>query len=271
MVRVRDAESIYTERIDAKVAHNRAELRATLDVSEEATLGLFADDQEISDTLSRLLDDVGPDSDVVLDISCLPKRFFFLMVKLVLGMRRIETLIVTYTQAQGAGYTYDQLAGDPEDVKAIPGFVPVEDEPEMLVVGLGFEPLGLAQLIGEYRDRERDIRVLLPFPPGQPYSRRIWRSLHSLGLDGRNQIHRVSAMDSFESCSAIGSIAEGQNTAPALAPYGPKPVSLGMCLYAIREMSPVFYTQPRFYHPEYTVGVGECWAYCLKMNGRRTF
>ncbi len=271
MLRVRDSPSPYTEQVESKVERNRERLGRIGTVSDEVELDLFADDQEIADTLEHLLRHVGLGAQVLLDISCLPKRFFFLMIKLALKMRNIESLLVAYTQAGDAGYTYEHLAGDPEDVKAIPGFAPMEDEPEMLVVGLGFEPLGLSQLIGEYRDRERDIRVLLPFPPGQPYSRRIWRSLLLLGLEGEHAVRRVSAMDAFESCGAIENIAEGRDIAPALAPYGPKPVSLGMCLYAIRRGSPVFYTQPRFYHPDYTVGVGACWAYCLKLDGRRTF
>ena len=181
---------------------------------------------------------------------------------------------MAYTQAGAGGYVQEHLAGDPEEVRAIPGFGPVRGEPEMLVVGLGFEALGLPQLIGEYRDREREVEVLLPFPPGQPYSRRVWRSLQSVGLGrGSKLIRRVSAVDAFGALGAIEDVVgprRGRGAA-ALAPYGPKPMSLGMCLYAIRQEAAVLYTQPCFYHPDYTKGIGESWAYCLKRDGRRTF
>lgn len=268
-----DAPDEYRERTERKIEANRRKF-AAVDVTEEIRLDLLARDEQIVSAFGTLVGDLQGDATVILDISCTPKRFFFLMVKLAIKNRGIRTLIVTYTQAAGAGYTNEQLAGDPEEVRALPGFGPFHSEPEMLVVGLGFEPLGLSQLVGAYRDRRRDIEVLLPFPPGQPYSRRIWKSVDSLGLGGGSKlIHRVSAMDAFQTYSVIRDVAgHGTRKAPpALAPYGPKPMSLGMCLYALKTNAPVFYTQPRFYHPDYTVGSGEIWGYCLKSDGRRTF
>ena len=273
LVNVRDEPSEYTRRIEGKVTRNRRRLRRVR-LTKEIELGLFADDQEIAEAFDMLLGNADSSAHVVLDISCLPKRFFFLMVKLALKRRNVETLIVAYTQARQAGYTYEHLAWDPEVVRAVPGFGPMHGEARMLVVGLGFEPLGLAQLIGEYRDRQRDVRVLLPFPPGQPYSRRVWRSMQAVGLSGEGvSVTRVGAMDAFGCCGAIEDVegVDGGSRPPALAPYGPKPMSLGMCLYAVKRGAAVLYTQPRFYHPDYTLGVGECWGYCVKMECRRTF
>ena len=272
-MRIMDRQSDYSDRVEEKVANNRERLLA-VDGGDVLDIDLFANDDEIANAFSRLLDEPRGDVDLVLDVSCVPKRFFFFMIKLALNERRVETLIVTYTQPGSGGYTYEPLAGDPEDVRAIPGFRPGHDDPEMLVVGLGFEPLGLPQLIGEYRDRQRDIEVLLPFPPGQPYSRRIWKSLQTLGLHNENRfVHRVGAMDAFETCRVIENVGArcDRSTPPALAPYGPKPMSLGMCLYALRRQAPVLYTQPRFYHPDYTIGIGESWGYCLKRGRRPTF
>ena len=274
MFRVRDSESHYDTRIAEKVASNRARLESA-GVIDEVELGLFARDEEIAEGFWELVHAGRREPvNLVVDISCLPKRFFFLLTKLALRERRIGTLIVAYTQAGPGGYVREPLAGDPEEVRAIPGFGPVRGEPEMLVVGLGFEALGLPQLIGEYRDRERDVEVLLPFPPGQPYSRRVWRSLQSVGLGrGSQLIRRVSAVDAFDTLGAIEDVVGRRRVqgAPALAPYGPKPVSLGMCLYAMKRGAAVLYTQPRFYHPDYTKGIGESWGYCLKRGGRRTF
>ena len=195
------------------------------------------------------------------------------MIKLAMMEGRIDTLVVTYTQAGSRGYTYRHLAEDPEDVQPIPGYGPVHGEPRSLIVAVGFESLGLRHLIDEYRHTRRHIEVLMPFPPGQPYSRRIWRTVQDveIAMDG-NRLHRVNAVDAFGTYDRIRNLV-GEPTVgppPALAPYGPKPLSLGMCMYALRNQSPVLYTQPRVYHPDYTVGVGKAWAYCLKYETRST-
>ncbi len=273
MLRVRDAPSHYTRKINENVAAHRARL-GRRGIGREVDVELLTDDEGIVDAFWAAVGQPTQTVDLVLDITCVPKRFFFLMVKLAMKERRVGTLVVAYTQAREAGYTEARLAEDPDEVRAIPGFGPMHDDPEMLIVGLGFEPLGLGQLIGEYRDERRDIQVLMPFPPGQPYSRRIWRAYQALGLEGRYEsIHRVSAVDAFDSERVIGEVARisGTGAPPALAPYGPKPMSLGMCLYALREDAQVLYTQPRIYHPEYTRGVGRTWGYCLKTGGRATF
>ena len=67
-----------------------------------------------------------------------------------------------------------------------------------------------------------------------------------------------------------------------LAPFGPKPLSLAMCMYGIdcrRRKWPVEigYTQPTAYSDEYSTGValrdGEpvIHAYCLKLDGRNLY
>lgn len=62
-----------------------------------------------------------------------------------------------------------------------------------------------------------------------------------------------------------------------LAPYGPKPMSVGMAIYATMTESPVYYTQPKIYHPDYSAGISilngrpEIYTYCLKLGGRNLF
>lgn len=72
---------------------------------------------------------------------------------------------------------------------------------------------------------------------------------------------------------------DGRRTS-ALAPFGPKTVSLAMCLFAIaadrarRGAVPVYYTQPRRYAIDYTTGIKEVKgvpdikAYCVRHSGR---
>ncbi len=48
--------------------------------------------------------------------------------------------------------------------------------------------------------------------------------------------------------------------AVVLAPYGPKPLSLAMCLFAlsvpVEHRPAVVYTQPQVYAPKYSTGIG---------------
>jgi hypothetical protein len=277
---IKDPPSRYSDRIETKKQAYRALLREKgLQADSIQELPLLVSAQWIADCLDGFLPSptFATPIELWLDMSCLPKRFFFLLIKLALGHRAIETLIVTYTQPAPGRYTDEHLAEDPEDVSPLPGFGPLKEDPNAVIVSLGFEPLGLPQFLGEYRDRRRRIVFLLPFPPGQPYSRRVWQSIFAVGgeAEGPN-VRRLPAIDAFntygELCRLFDPGLEQINGAPpALAPYGPKPMSLGMCLYAIQTGSPVFYTQPRRYHPDYTLGIGSSWGYCLKLGNREVW
>ena len=273
LLHVQDEPSRYTEQTSRKLEENRG-LLARVKLDEELTAALLAPDEKIVAAFDAMCSSAGQDFDLVLDISCFPKRFFFLMVKRAIRDRRIGTLVVAYTQPRTPGYASGRLAEDPDPVKPIPGFGPIRGESRTLVVGVGFETLGLPLLIDEFRDETRRIRVLMPFPPGQPYTRRIWRFLQRLDVEGIEKVvYRVNALDAFGSYAQIEDmVPKGEAMGPpTLAPYGPKPISLGMCLYAMKYQAQVVYTQPRVYNPDYTVGVGRAWGYCLKYAKRRTF
>lgn len=272
MLRVDDGRTRFQERVEAKTARNRGAL-GRAGVQSDLTIGLMAGDAAIERAFRSLVKTDRCELAVVLDISCLPKRFFFLMLKLAMQDPRIRSLVVAYTQPERGRYTYEHLASDAEAVQPIPGYSPTGYDVEMLVVGLGFESLGLPLWIDDYKEKQR-LEVLIPFPPGQPYSRRIWRTLEELDLVRRDKrVHRLNALDAFETYAKVSDLtgAKVQKTRAALAPYGPKPMSLGMCLYALKHNAPVLYTQPRTYHPDYAEGIGDSWGYCLKYGGRRSF
>lgn len=279
LIRVDDPPSRYSREIEERVALRQEVLISHGLRPRILELKLFARDQEIVDAFDGLMGEQprGRKVELWLDITSFPKRFFFLLIKLAILNRRVETLVVLYSQPAPGQYTPQHLAEDPDGVRPLPGFGPSRDEANRLIISLGFEALGLPQFLGEYRDRRRDIAVLLPFPPGQPYSRRIWASLLATGVDPQGPgIRRVSAIDAFDAYFHLSQLAPPsdratRNRPPALAPYGPKPVSAGMCLYSLDTGAPVFYTQPRVYHPDYTMGIGQGWAYCFKLEGKRTW
>ena len=84
-------------------------------------------------------------------------------------------------------------------------------------------------------------------------------------------MHNRDTSDAFD--ILMNMTGDGERRA-LMAPYGPKPISLAMCIYAIKHKAPVYYTQPRAYHPEYSTGVSkvnsqpEIYAYCLRLEGK---
>lgn len=241
---------------------------------------LLQDVDTMQEELEAFLAVSGPR--VVLDITSMPKRWFFPLIRFLMASATVETLLVTYTSAQTYG---DQLSSDPAALGPLPTF----DEPrtnesyDELVVGVGFAPLGLKDLF------EADIgkiRYLFPFPPGPPNFFRNWQFLRTLESEVENRnlrvedrwhVHMYDVPNAFE---ALCRLTKDGNLSCALAPFGPKTLSLAMCMFALaaagagKEPVHVYYSQPRRYALDYTTGIREVngipdiKAYCLRINGR---
>jgi hypothetical protein len=276
LLKINDPSSRHTTKIEQEIVARRATLLASGVRFAETTCDLLATDEEIAQVFRTAVATARRQPTCLwLDISSMPKRYFFLMVKLALLDARVETLITTYTQPTPAGYVDAHLAEDPDDLRPLPGYASIVD-PTTLVIAVGFESLGLPQFLSEYRDKSRRIIVFIPFPPGQPYAQRIWQAVQRLGLKTVGpDARRVAALDAFETARQLEAVLAAEQARAgaatavslALAPYGPKPMSLGMCLFAINRDAPVFYTQPKSYHPHYTSGIGQSWGYLLKLRG----
>ena len=214
-------------------------------------------------------------TDVVLDISCFPKRFFFPFVKRLQNNPQIRNLIVTYTIPEA--YFDGTLAEDHRTLAHLPLFgVETYPEPkfEVAIISIGFVPLGITELVDPDR-QDVEFKFLFPFPPGPPYFQRNWKFVAQLeGRLPRSEPIRVPANNVSDAFDHILELTNRGSRAAVFAPYGPKPVSLAMCLFAIRAGSPVFYTQPQLYHPLYSSGVRQLngypltYAYCLRLDGR---
>lgn len=221
-------------------------------------------------------------SSVILDITSMPKWWFFPIIRLLLAHSSVETLVVTYTSADKYG---EQLSSDPAALSPLPTFdgPRTSDRYDELVISVGFAPLGLKDLfefdIGK-------IRYLFPFPPGPPNFFRNWHFLRTLDTEVENRnvsaedrwhVHMYDVPSAFD---ALLRVTKDGGRTSALAPFGPKTVSLAMCLFALaaekggKEPVHVFYTQPRRYAIDYTTGIKEVGgvadikAYCLRINGR---
>jgi hypothetical protein len=143
------------------------------------------------------------------------------------------------------------------------------------VISIGFVPLGITELVDPER-QDVKFKFLFPFPPGPPYFQRNWKFLAQLErtVTLQSEPIRVEANNVSDTFDHILELTQRGSRAAVFAPYGPKPMSLAMCLYAIRSGSPVYYTQPQTYHPLYSTGVRImnnyplAYAYCLRLDGR---
>lgn len=189
---------------------------------------LFAKHAEIVDTVDRFIQGAGPN--VILDITSLPKRYFFPMAKRLLKFSRIENLLATYTRP--TSYTPENLAENFEPLQYLPLFAGTypERSPKVIVVGIGYQIMGLPEQLEHY-GHEASVKLLFPFPPGPPSFQRNWEFVRVLQKSitvKPDSISLVTAYDASDAFDHILSFTEHGDLDAAFAPYGPKPISLAM-------------------------------------------
>jgi hypothetical protein len=212
---------------------------------------------------------------IILDISSLPKRFFFPVLKIINSHDKIKNLIVTYTIPQK--YSEKELSWDPADWNHIPTFMPIDfrdSQTELAIISVGFVPLGLPKLLtGKYSDAE--VKLLFPHPPGPPNYQRNWEFVRKIVTSyprlSINEMNRVHALDTSDAFDKLCEITDNGRYKSILAPYGPKPISLAMALFAIDQGVPVYYTQPSYYAPDYSTGIKDTFAYWIINSGNKLF
>ena len=98
-------------------------------------------------------------------------------------------------------------------------------------------------------------------------------------IEAPDRVH-INMYDCPQIFDALQRMTNHGNDTSAIAPYGPKTVSLAMCLFALgaaaagKSRVPVYYAQPRRYALDYTDGVRmrgtapDITGYCLRLSGR---
>lgn len=233
---------------------------------------------DVSDYIEEIAENA---ESIVLDISCMPKRFFFTAVKSILESN-VKNFLVVYTKPSQY-CTSGVLSGDPETLEALPFFNGSQstDEVTDLLLGIGHSELGLVGAL-ERRAPKLNLHVLFPFPPGPPSIEKNWRFMHAIQeLDFANKSIdpiRVSASSVSDAFDHMMNFTNDGEKPSLIAPYGPKPMSLAMCLFAIFSDSEVVYTQPQSYNPNYSDGVlktdggkSSSYAYWIAIDGKNLF
>jgi len=251
---INDKQSRHTQVCKHKIATNRKRL-SKYDEESEFYL-LYEYDNIIVDFAKTISHN---HQNIIFDISCLPKRFFFPLLRRFQTDNNIENVIIT--NAIPLKYEHSQpLSESYGNWRTIPLFQDLSDEATKAIIlfSVGHLPMGAP---GPIYDICNSKKLILYFPfPGHPHSLNpIWRLVYEIEKTIENsdsiEIECVSACDTSEMFESMKRATNDGQTNAILAPYGPKPFSLAMALFAIKFNQPVYYTQPRIYHPDYSSGI----------------
>lgn len=223
------------------------------DLASVETMELMAE-LFLVDAFARRAEAAGPS--VVLDITSFPKRFFFLILRTLARSPQVRNLLVTYTSPESYAPDDEPLYEDIEPWRILPGFGGSATSGELWVVSVGFLVESLREHVGDNPNKK--MKLLIPFPSPLAVLRRTWESVANLEggySDGRFEKFRVETLDMSAAFDRIRSLAGTPEKPLAFAPFGPKPTSAAMCLYAMQKDSSVHYPQPTVYHPEYSRGI----------------
>lgn len=193
---------------------------------------------------------------IILDITSLPKRFFFPILRTLTLSSRTKNLLVTYTSPATYAPDDEPLYEDIEPWRVLPGFGGSGSSGAYWVVSVGFLIERLRHYVGG--NPTEKMKVLIPFPSPLSALRRTWEAVANLEqghLESRFEKIRVDPLDISAAFDRICSIAGKPEKQLAFAPFGPKPTSAAMCLFAMQRDSSVHYPQPTVYHPEYSRGI----------------
>jgi len=275
LYRVNDKPSRYSKLTKQRIEERHIEL-TRLGVSPD-----IVQQHDIAETHDEILRPLetfiaSGRSNMILDVTCFPKRFFFPMLKRILDYPTINNIMITYTKPKC--YTPGKLAENFDDWSHLPMFTGAysQEPAKMLIVNVGFAPLGLKRELGQ-GEPGLPIKLLFPFPAPMRSVYRAWGFVQNL-QKGRSyesfNLYRTDAKDLSSAFNRLISLTDGGKLRAELAPFGPKPISVAMCIFAVLTESEVFYTQPTVYHPDYSTGISqvngvpETYAYWIRLNGR---
>lgn len=252
-LRIDDPPNEHTDQINARADQNERKVAEYFPDVELRRADLFVRPAYWVDLIGTL---VGKgSSSILLDVSTLPKRVFFFLLKLLTREDSVRDLVVCYVAADG--YREGLFVQDVLPPAALPGFGVTSSQPRdsVFVVSVGYVTFDLRAILQQ--TASPNVHFLMPFPPASPSFRRTWRYLKTLNdaLELANpSIERFGATDMFSVYEwLVGHIDGTKNT--TMLPLGPKPHSVAMALAQMGHAtcSEVVYPQPQRYHPDYSL------------------
>jgi hypothetical protein len=247
----------YSQEREALIEANLARLRAVLGVGAVVhKMELFGSIELLNDLVNFWI--AQGRQHILLDVSTMPKRVFFPLLRLIIRSKAFDTLMVTYSKP--LRYAEQPLAEDPEPPLPLPLFAPQMNAPAATggIIAIGLEVLGIVDLLAA-GGGAASVHVLFPIPSNADESKRTWTFMYRLNDASPGRItepRHLSPLDSAEAYAYIKSLTDGFQGYWWLAPFGPKPISIAMAVAAIQHDWPVYYSQPMVYNPAYSVGIG---------------
>lgn len=277
-VELKDAPSIFSAQSESRVISNRSDIQQIAPKLDLLQLGLLEPLLPLQEKVEEWVAE--SDGNVVLDVSTFPERFCFPIIRWITENPAVKNLVITYMLAEQ--YTRDDLGYDSQDWGQLPTFVnggaTTQSSVEHVVVGVGFLPYSLPDWLRKtYATPNFKISLLMPFPAAPSNVNRAWEFVRriekDLNIKDDRQIIRVAAHDLSGAFHRINVITRNGQAPAVFAPYGPKAHSVAMCLHALKNSSEAYFTQPTYYHPEYSTGiylddgVPAGYAYAIKLKG----
>lgn len=278
-IEINDEQSTFSKESQARILSNRVEIIKIAPAGTEViAFSLLEPLLRLRRKISEWV--AASNGNIVLDISTFPERFCFPVLRWLTESPEVKNLILTYMLPEQ--YTKADLGYDSQDWGQLPTFV--NDEPssktsvEHVIVGVGFLPYSLPDWLKKTYDTPNfKISLMMPFPAAPSSVNRAWEFIRriekDLNLRDDRQIIRVSAHDMCGVFQRIDGITRCGKAPAVFAPYGPKAHSMAMCLHALRNSSEVYFTQPTYYHPEYSTGIAMIaglpsgYSYAIRLDG----
>lgn len=160
---IKDPLSVSTDEIERKTAENRAYVTSLgFEDQSISAHGLIDPFSGYERALREFLTKIG-DQSLIIDITSLPKKIYFFLTKLLFGEFN-QPRNVVFTYAEPNVYSDKPLAENPDPWEALPGFriSPRDEGNRKVVVGIGYEPLGLPDLVDSGRFDETQMNFLFP-------------------------------------------------------------------------------------------------------------
>lgn len=284
LLRIHDVPTVFAPKVEREVRKRERELRVALgsrfQILDQQLLSDLPELEPMGDNLESKAAE-----NVILDISCLPKRFFFYLLRRLVESPRVQTLVVTVTIPNKYGNELSKNAGRWEFLPSFGREKSGEARP-MLIIGVGYQHLNLLDVAEE--GDPGPVRLLFPFPSKPPGAIRNWEFVRNIERQKKfglkpGDVIRVHPQATSLAFDILAGQCAGHADEVWLAPFGPKSISLAMALFALaREASgrsvSIGYNQPPAYSASYSSGV-ECdqnrrpvvHSYCVKLNGQNWY
>lgn len=288
---IKDKPSRFDKEIEKRIQKTKCSLKDKRILSKIREFSLFDFDLDslVCDHFDKIV--ASNPSNIIIDISCLPKKFFFPLIKRAYLQRNaIQNLIVTQTIPDSYPNDKNDLAESPEPWQPLSPIFRGNDNSgnyQNIFVGVGHLPMGAPEQIRDICNSS-NIHLLFPFPGSTSSFEPTWKFVHEIEkmvlrpgekVQPNNvKIKHISAINTAELYDFFNNETDTGNDLSMFLPYGPKPSSLAMALFTCKHpQNPVYYTQPQVYRPDYSIGVkkenGESviTAYLVIANGNNLY